>query len=491
VSLVRVAAETIRRWRTNTAAFAREACKYEPDKWQLEAFRAWDAPIDTADPRSQRVLLQACAGPGKSRVLGTMGWQTLLCRGGPGAHPNGYAISITGENLSDNLWKELAVIRNGSEILQQAFEWTAEKIYARDHPETWWLKARSYAKSADPESQGNALSGLHARNIFYLVDESGEMAPAVIRKAEQGLSNCEWGKIAQAGNPTSVSGALYHGAGTQAKMWTVIRISGDPDDPHRSPRIDINWARNQIKENGRDNPWVQVYILGNFPPGGLNTLLTPDQVRVAMGRNPGPDEFAWAQKRIGVDVARFGDDRTVIWPRQGVIAYRPAVMRKQRTDAITARVLLMQEKFQSELQFVDDTGHWGHGVVDNLLAAECGVQPVIFSDEAIDPRYYNRRAEMWFRMADHIKKGLALPNMPELIPELTEPRYGFKGGKMIIEEKDQLKKRLGYSPDLADALALTYAWPDMPKAEVEAAQRGTKAGRMAMEYDVHGDVGPS
>lgn len=477
------AVATLRRWKASTATFARECFGYEPDHWQLEAFRAFDVPPSASDPQSQRIALQACAGPGKTRVLATIGWKFLLCHGGPDAHPNGYALSISGDNLKDNLWKEFAVLRNASPIIQAAFEWTSEKVFAKDHPETWWIKARSYSKSADPETQGNALSGLHAKNILYLPDEAGEIHPAVLRKAEQGLSNCQWGKIVMAGNPTSTTGALYHAAANQAAMWTVIRINGDPDDPNRSPRIDIEWARTQIAAYGRDNPWVQAYILGQFPAGGLNTLLTPDEVRTAMSRNPTPEQYEWAQRRLGIDVARFGDDRTVIFPRQGICAFRPLILRKLRTDFITAQVLNVKRKFQSEIDFIDDTGHWGHGVVDGLLSAGQGAQAIIFSDPAINPRYFNRRTEMLFGMADWVKDRGALPNMPELIEELTHQTYGFKGGKILCTEKDLIKATLGRSPDLADALALTWALPDMPGATAEFA---SMTGRAAVrDYDPH------
>lgn len=477
------AVETLRRWKRSTAAFARECCGYEPDAWQLKVFRDFDSPVDSSNPPSQRVAMQACAGPGKTRGEATIGWKFLVCHGGPGAHPNGFALSISGDNLKDNLWKEMAVLRNESPILQQMFEWTSEKIYNRDYPDTWWIKARSYSKSADPETQGNALSGLHAKNILYLIDEAGEISPAVLRKAEQGLSNCEFGKIVMAGNPTSTTGALYHAVANQASLWSVTRITGDPDDPGRSPRIDIEWARSQIALYGRDNPWVQAYILGQFPAGGLNTLLTPDEVRTSMNRNPTPDQYDWAQKRLGIDVARFGDDRTVIFPRQGMVAFRPIVLRKLRTDFITAQVLNVKRSFQSEIDFIDDTGHWGHGVVDGLLSAGQGAQAIIFSDPAINPRYYNRRTEMLFGMADWVKDRGALPNMPELIEELTHQTYGFKNGKILCTEKDLIKATLGRSPDLADALALTWALPDMPGS---GADFGSGAGRGAVrDYNPH------
>jgi hypothetical protein len=245
----------------------------------------------------------------------------------------------------------------------------------------------------------------------------------------------------QAGNSTSHNGLLYHSVTIQAHLWTVVRINGDPDDPERSPRIDSVWAREQIKLYGRENPWVMAYILGLFPPTSLNALLGPDEVRAAMDRHLSPDAYSWSQKRLGVDVARFGDDRTVIFPRQGLAAFKPVVMYQQRANPIAARVAMAKAKWGSEMEFVDDTGTWGAGVIDNLITAGHSPVGIPFSAPAIDPRYRNRRAEMWMQMAEWVKRGAALPNIPELVAELTEPTYTFANGKFVLEEKDQIKKR--------------------------------------------------
>lgn len=452
--------DRIRLWRADPAQMVRDLWRVEPDAWQIEGLRAF---ADRDDPQKRRISMQACAGPGKSCEESWMGWNFLICYADKDKHPNGAAISITAENLKNGLWKELAVWYNRSPVLQQAFEMTSERIFAREHPQTWYLGARSYSKTADPDSQGRTLSGLHAPFMLYLLDESGDMHPAVMRSAEQGLSNCEWGKIVQAGNTTSQQGCLYQAATTQRHLWYVIEITADPESADRTPRVSIDWAREQIALYGRDNPWVMAFILGKFPPGGINQLLSLEDVSEAMKRSPKPDQFDWAQKRIGIDVARFGDDRTVIFPRQGIVALQPSVMRHQDTTAIAARAMMQKNEWAWEMALIDDTGHWGHGVIDNLRASKLPVVGIQFHDRKTNnPRYFNRRTEMWLEMAEWIKRGGALPNLPELVPELTTPTYGFREGKMLLEEKDSIKIKIGRSPDLADALALTFALPDMP-----------------------------
>jgi hypothetical protein len=206
-----------------------------------------------------------------------------------------------------------------------------------------------------------------------------------------------------------------------------------------------------------------VNVLGEFPPAAINALLSVEEVERSMSRKIRADVYDWSQKRLGVDVARFGDDRTVIFPRQGLQAFQPVVMRNRRTTDIAARV--------------DDTGHWGHGVIDNLIAGGYPAIPVVYSEKAINPRYKNRRAEMWLEMAEWVKNGGGLPNIPELVGELITPTYSFVGGQFMLQDKDQVKEALGRSPDLADALALTFAMPDMPGELMAKLAKRDKAAR--------------
>jgi hypothetical protein len=110
---------------------------------------------------------------------------------------------------------------------------------------------------------------------------------------------------------------------------------------------------------------------------------------------------------------------------------------------------------------------------------------VQFAAPAMDNRYKNRRAEIWFGMSEWIKRGGALPNLPEMVAELTTPTYTFNGGKFQLEDKDQVKQRLGRSPDLADALALTFGMPDMPAALASGLHQGV--GRALVDFDPYAD----
>lgn len=476
-----VSAAKLNEWKKNPLQFVEEVFQVTPDFWQREALLAL--------PHNRRMAFIACKGPGKTAFLAWAVWWFLVCF----LNPKVIATSISGDNLRDGLWTELAYWRSKSDLLKDQFEWFKTRIELRAAPETWFAAARNWPKSADSTQQANTMAGLHADNIMFLLDEVGGIPDTVMAAAEAALANDtgtnpdKCAKILMAGNPTHLSGPLYRAATTERHMWWVKEITADPDAPDRTPRVSIKWAREQIEKYGRENPWVIVNVFGRFPPSSLNTLLGVAEVNEAMKRHLDESVYQWAQKRLGVDVARFGDDRTVIFPRQGLAAFNPVIMRNAGSAEVAARVAQAKLSWNSEMEFVDGTGGFGAGVVDFLRSAGHEPQEIHFSGKASDPHYYNKRAEIYFQMAEWVKRGGALPPIPELVKELTEPQYTLKDGKFLMESKDQIKERLGFSPDLADALALTFSFPDMPG---DNSPRGIRRKYEQKQENQNGDWDP-
>lgn len=439
-------------WLNDPVKFVRDNFGVEPDSWQSEVLISFST--------NQRIAMQASKGVGKSTVMAWLVLYFLATR----PHPKIAVTSISGDNLADGLWAELAKWMNKSDYMKREFEWTKTRIFSKSYPETWFCSARSWSKSADASQQADSLAGLHADYIFFCLDEAGGIPDSVMAAAEATLASGIESKIVIGGNPTHLEGPLYRAATSERHLWKVVCISSDPDDPMRSNRVSAMWAREQIQKYGKDSPWVLVNVFGKFPPSSINSLLGPDEVREAMGRHLSSEKYSHAQKRLGVDCARFGTDSTVIFPRQGLASFTPVRMQGARSNEIAARIMQAKAKWNSEMEFIDDTGGFGSGVIDSLLQAGQTPLGVHFSSKPIDSRYFNRRSEMWFLMAEWIKRGGALPNIPELARELTTPTYTFHNGKLRLEEKDQIKERLGFSPDYSDALALTFALPEMPTA---------------------------
>jgi hypothetical protein len=271
-------------------------------------------------------------------------------------------------------------------------------------------------------------------------------------------------KMLLGGNPTDPKGPLGKIAKNRER-WHVVTINGDPDNPKRSNRISADWCREQIKNYGRDNAWVKVSVFGEFPDIGFTNLIGPADIDRAKLRNYLPEQYIMAQKRLGVDVARFGDDATVIYCRQGLKAGPYVELRKQDTQAVADRVALAMQKTKAEVCFVDQTG-MGAGVVDALRRLRVRVIGVDGSQSPTDERYFNKRAEMWCEMAKWVRDGGQIPaSDTTLHDDLMAPTYTFKGARTIIEPKEDIKARLGRSPDWGDALALTFSMVDMPSAD--------------------------
>jgi len=447
LSPIRQASDKIRLWREQPRAFVRDVFGVTPDPWQDDVLEAF--------PSQSRIAMKACAGPGKTAVLAWLAWNFLLTR----PHPKIAATAISGENLKDNLWAEMSKWQQKSPLLMEVFEWQAERIFARDHPTTWWMSARRWSKSATPDQQGNTMRGLHDDYVMALVDESGGVPQPVMSTIENiGSSAKEW-HIVQAGNPTHLEGPLYLACTSARDLWWVIEITADPDDPKRTPRVSVEWARDQIRTYGRDNPWVLVNVFGRFPPSSLNTLIGPDEVSEAMKRFYKPDAYEHEAKILGVDVARFGDDPSVIFPRQGIVAFPPHVLRNvnsvQGAGIVTRRAI----EWGSDGEMVDGSGGYGGGWCDQMRVLGRTPFEVQFAGEPHDRRYANKRTEMAFDTAAWIRRGGCLPPVTELVGELTVPTYAFTGDRMILEPKDMIKKRLGRSPNHSDALGLTFAEP--------------------------------
>lgn len=441
-------ADKFREWRARPSVMVRELFGVEPDIWQIEALDAF--------PSQQRMAFLASKGVGKTTTLAWLGWNFLLTR----PYPKCAATSISGANLNDNFWTEMAKWQDRAPLLKAMFEWTKTRIFAKESPETWWMSARTWPQSGDAQAQADTLAGLHADYILFVLDESGGMPDAIMASAEAALSSCVEGHIVQAGNPTQLSGPLYRAATVERRLWFVISINGDPDSPKRSSRVSKQWAQEQIEKYGRDNSWVKVNVFGEFPSSSLNVLIGPDEVSAAMKRYYREFEIGRVPKIMGIDVARFGDDGSSIARRMGIQMFPFKKYRNLDSMQGAGHVNREWADWEADAAFIDATGGFGSGWEDQLKALGRAPIGVHFSAEAHDKvKYYNKRAEMSFDFVDWIKRGGALPNNPELLAALTNTTYSFKDDRLLLEPKELVKAKLGYSPDDYDSAILTFAEP--------------------------------
>ena len=427
------------------------------------AFPAQDSMCIEVEHPSQCYLANDFIVTHNTCCLAWMAWNFLLTR----EDPNIAATSISGDNLRDGLWKELSVWRARAPLLQAAFEVTTERVFLKGCRETWFMTARTWRQTASQDELGNTLAGLHADNILFLLDEAGGMPAAILAAAEGALSNTKDGHIVLAGNTNTLDGALYAACVKQAHLWRTVVITGDPDDPKRSSRINIDWAREMIATwGGRESPYVKVMILGEWPEASMFALLSANDVEAAMARKYQTYDIEGRPKVLGVDVARGGLDKSVLAPRQGLVMFKPHVMRNVNSVQGAAQVSRVWADWSLDGCFVDNTGGFGAGWLDQLQILNRPAIGVGFAERAEDDRrYFNRRAEMYFRLAHWIKEegGALPPDVPEFLTELPAMTYTFKGDRLILEPKELVETKIGYSPDHSDAAALTFAAEVAPR----------------------------
>jgi phage terminase large subunit len=446
-------------WRRSPAQMVRDLFKVEPDDWQMEVLEAF--------PHKKRLAMKANKGPGKTTALAWLGWNFLLTR----PNPNIAATSINGDNLKDGLWKEMSKWQGQAPLLQALFEWTTTRIFSKEKPADWWMSARTWPKSGNATAQADTLAGLHQDYTLFLLDEAGGIPDAVMASAEAVLASGIEGHIVIAGNPTHLSGPLYRACTTEKDLWYVVQITGDPDNPKRAKRVPIEWAREQIRKYGPDNPWVRVNVFGEFPQASLNALIGDDDVRAAQKRYYRPFEIGPLPKIMGVDVARQGNDMSVIARRQGPQIHNLNRYRNVENGLVGASIAnRIWNEFDADACFVDATGGLGFTWLDQLSVLGKSGIPVQFSSTKMSSdRYANKRAEIFFLFTEWIKAGGAIPPEDsdggrELREALINTTYTFKGDKLLLEDKDGIKAKIGFSPDEADACALTFAEPVTGKA---------------------------
>jgi len=474
--------DRVARWRACPADFVREEFRphelgrltpdgIDPAQHELLAL------LPSQAPGEQYVAQQAATGTAKTVGMSWTGLWHMVVHGDGARYPNGAALSITEKNLHDNLVREMAYWRGRSRLCSLLLDLNATRLARRDAPDKAFISFRAYPKGAGGEEAAAALSGIHGPYCVALLDETGTMPPAVGRKVQQIPTEGQvYFKALASGNPDSNDGLLHEIATNLRATWRLIVVTGDPDDPNRSPRVPIEKARHAIATYGRDNAWVRIYILGQFPLTALNKFLGPDDIALAQRRACQAADVAWSQNRLAIDPARFGDDRTGIVRRQGLAMFPSWHMRGRRGSEIAAFVADLNanpDVGPFDLIVVEMGSENSGAVFDGLKAGGLPVHAVYQSGASPDPRFYNLRAYMHWHAADWVKTRGCFPKDEALAREALAPMYDYKSGKLIVESKDDIKERLQESPDLWDSACMTFALPDAPRnLNVPARARG-------------------
>ena len=274
-------------------------------------------------------------------------------------------------------------------------------------------------------------------------------------------------------NPRRPSGYFYECFHAKRDFWTSRQI-----DSRSVEGTDKAIYEQIIEEHGEDSPQARVEVYGQFPSTGEDQFIGPYIVNEAAKRARYKDPTAPIV--IGVDPARSGADSTVIVVRQGrdLIAIRR--YKGDDTMTVVGHIIEAIEDFKPTLTVMDEGG-LGYGILDRLNEQRYKVRGVNFGWKAKNQVMWgNKRAEMWGAMRDWLKSA-SIPDDRQLKTDLTGPKTKpDSSGKMFLESKKDMKARGLASPDAADALAVTFAYPVASRQYVEKPRTIAARGQAAV-----------
>jgi len=349
--------------------------------------------------------------------------------------------------LSSALWPEISLWTNRS-LVKDLFTITEEKMYLNEKPKECFCEPRT---AKDKES----MQGIHAPNLLIICDEASGIADDILHTLDSTLTSGKNNKIIMISNPTRTIGFFFDSHKFNS-TWNKLTLNAED-----SPFVDQEKVQSVLDQFGRDHTIYKVDVLGEFPEGNVDSFISLADVEDAMNRDIIPS----GKIEIGVDVARFGNDQTVIYWRHGLKVYEPATLIKSSIPDTSRAVLELVQTIRYKTNYterirvkVDDSGVGG-GVTDVLgedRENNIEVVPVNFGAKG-DDRYHNEVSKMWGNLRDHIKL-ISIPKHDRLRQELSARRWKLsQTGKITIEGKQDFKKGFGFSPDFADALILCFA----------------------------------
>ena len=356
------------------------------------------------------------------------------------------------DQLRTKTWPEMAKW-NRMAINAHWFELgaTSLTVKSKGHEKLWRCDMTPWS-----EENTEAFQGLHnqGKRIIVIFDEASAIADKVWEVAEGAMTDANTEIIWLAfGNPTRNTGRFRECFGRYKHRWKVYHVDSRTVEGTNKEQIG-KW----VEDYGEDSDFVRVRVRGEFPRAGSNQFIGTDVVASCRRfESPKCTDFP---KYLGVDVARFGDDQTVLVLRQGRKCWTLGKYRGKDTAEVTAQVISFIEEHEPDAVVVDSDGI-GATVFDQLKFQ--GYSRRLFEFHGGKPAndakaYFNRRSEVWGAMRDWLTAGAEIPNDPELETDLTGPQYGFSSQQQIqLEKKDDMKKRGLSSPDTGDALAMTFA----------------------------------
>lgn len=395
----------------------------------------------------RKISIRSGHGTGKSTSASwAMLWFLLL------RFPNKVVVTApTSGQLFDALFAELKRwISELPEQLQQMLTVKSDRVELTAAPSEAFISART-SRAETPE----ALAGVHSDNVLLVVDEASGVPEKVFEAAAGSMSGHSATTVLLS-NPTRSSGTFFESQTRMSDSWWTQRWSCVD-----SPLVSDEFVQEMRERYGEESNAFRIRVLGEFPLSDDDTIIPYHLVESAVHRDLEVHEdtpSVW-----GLDVARFGTDKTALCKRQGPIVTEIRAWRGLDLMQTVGRVVAEYEGLPPSAKpreiLVDSIGV-GAGVVDRLHEMGLPVRGVNVSETpSLKETYMNLRTELWFKTKGWLEnRSCKLPENEQLMAELTSIKYSFtSSGKMKAESKDEMRKRGLGSPDLADALCLTMA----------------------------------
>lgn len=323
--------------------------------------------------------------------------------------------------------------------------------------------------TAEPER----MAGFSGPNMLFIIDEASGVEDAIFEAIDGNRAG--GARIVMISNPTRTSGVFYDAFNSERSLWHTIHVSSRDCAQAVATELGegtglatLEWCDERLNEWGAEDPRYQVRVLGNFPSQADNATIPARLVDEAIKRWGDPPAPESAPLQVGVDVARFGPDySSIVWSR-GKWASLPSRIKGLDNVEVAGKVLeLIREvrRHNEPVKVLIDASNNG-GVADILRHSEVDgltVVDMVASESATRSGYSRLRDEAWSHLRDWLRGGGAIPNDKRLVSDLVAPTYTFDvKGRMKVESKLDMRKRIGRSTDDADALALAVYQPHRP-----------------------------
>jgi len=422
-----------------------------PDEWQKKVLieLGQETQKEAGDPEALpiQIAVKSGHGPGKTTLIAWIIQWFLSTR----HEPEAVVTSNTKNQLETKTWRELAKWHNLM-INGYWFEHTSTRFYMKGRKKTWFANAIPWSKE-----RSDAFQGTHERHVLMIFDEASAIED-IIWDVTEGAMTTPGAIHVAFGNPTRNEGRfcqIFDKKG-RGKRWITHTV-----DCRTAKKANQKKIKQWIDDYGIDSDFVRVRVLGIFPRASSMQLIPVDLVDAAIEK-----AFMWAGLNpgsivLGVDVARYGDNETVILVRQGMEVLDIEAYMGKDTMQVADLTIKAMNKWQPDSVFVDVVGI-GAGVADRLRQLKHqNIVEVNAGKRATDEEHYcNLRANMWVKMRDWFEASPSIPADEKLKQQLISVQYGYDSrDRYQIERKEDMISRGVESPDRADALALTFAYP--------------------------------